>query len=62
MSMNYYVSHGALEQGTVIYLHGGAYIEEILPPHFAFAKQWTKRTGFTVITIILRSQLLMRRS
>lgn len=50
MSMNYYVSHGALEQGTVIYLHGGAYIEEILPPHFAFAKQWTKRTGFTVIT------------
>ncbi|WP_339272028.1 alpha/beta hydrolase [Paenibacillus sp. FSL W8-0187] len=49
LSMNYYISHGALEQGTVVYLHGGAYIEEILPPHFAFAKQWTKRTGFTVI-------------
>ncbi|MEC0205194.1 alpha/beta hydrolase [Paenibacillus lautus] len=49
VSMNYYVSHGAKEQGTVVYLHGGAYIEEILPPHFAFAKQWTKRTGFSVI-------------
>ncbi|WP_145035413.1 alpha/beta hydrolase fold domain-containing protein [Paenibacillus sp. Y412MC10] len=49
VSMNYYVSHGTKERGTVVYLHGGAYIEEILPPHFAFARQWTKRTGFTVI-------------
>ncbi|MGG3282612.1 alpha/beta hydrolase [Paenibacillus solani] len=47
--MNYYISHGVIEKGTVIYLHGGAYIEEILPPHFAFAEQWTKQTGQTVI-------------
>lgn len=47
--MNYYISHGVIKEGTVIYLHGGAYIEEILPPHFAFAKQWTKLTGQTVI-------------
>lgn len=49
LRMNYYISHGVVEEGTVIYLHGGAYIEEILPPHFAFAKQWTKLTGQTVI-------------
>ncbi|KOR88567.1 alpha/beta hydrolase [Paenibacillus solani] len=49
LRMNYYISYGAIEKGTVIYLHGGAYIEEILPPHFAFAKQWTKQTGQTVI-------------
>jgi len=49
LPMNYYISHGMVEEGTVIYLHGGAYIEEILPPHFAFAKQWTKLTGQTVI-------------
>ena len=47
--MNYYVSHGTKERETVVYMHGGAYIEEILPPHFAFARQWTERTGFTVI-------------
>lgn len=46
--MNYYVSRGVRDQGTVVYLHGGAYIEEILPPHFAFVKQWTEQTGLSV--------------
>ncbi|ANA81844.1 alpha/beta hydrolase [Paenibacillus glucanolyticus] len=48
LSMNYYISHGARDKGTVLYLHGGAYIEEILPPHFAFVKQWTKLTGLSI--------------
>ena len=46
--MNYYVKQGKREKGLVIYLHGGAFIEEILPPHFDFVRRWGENTGITV--------------
>lgn len=49
-SMNYYVLQGKREKGLVIYLHGGAFIEEILPPHFEFVKRWSDKMGLTVFT------------
>ncbi|MEO3945341.1 alpha/beta hydrolase [Gorillibacterium sp. CAU 1737] len=35
--------------GVLVYYHGGAYIEEILPPHFAFAEALHALTGLAVV-------------
>lgn len=37
------------EAGLILYLHGGAYFEEILPPHFRYARQLAGVTGRTVV-------------
>lgn len=37
------------EAGLIVYLHGGAYFEEILPPHFRYARQLVALTGRTVL-------------
>ncbi|WP_082651774.1 alpha/beta hydrolase fold domain-containing protein [Gorillibacterium timonense] len=37
------------KKGTLVYYHGGAYIEEILPPHFSFAEALVSLTGLPVI-------------
>lgn len=48
--MDYFLS-GDLEKGkgALVYCHGGAYIEEILPPQFIFAGALASLTGLTVI-------------
>lgn len=48
--MDYFAS-AALKPGdpAVVYFHGGAYIEELLPPHFAFARALAAGTGMTVV-------------
>lgn len=49
MQMNYYVAEGTNKHGVLVYFHGGAYIEETLPPHFEFVKHLSERTGLSVI-------------
>ncbi|MCL6458442.1 MAG: alpha/beta hydrolase [Gorillibacterium sp.] len=51
-SMDYFVTdqgHAEEAKALIIYLHGGAYFEEILPPHFAYARKLAELTGLKVI-------------